>query len=181
MSIHLRTTQLASLFQSRQPSNGAQYTHLRLDQYQVNEEHHEVMLDVFVREQLAARALREAHALAQRPVVRLAVRRVQRLDRIAALYADDHCQRRVGGDEVALMSPIWTFTVRGRGDVNVWEEARSLKVEDSRALSCWWWGQELFIRALCVSPNHFSLGSYRVMQGTAQYTGKQEISGIFQI
>ena len=36
-------------------------THLRLHQHQVNKQHHEIVLDVFVREALAPRALRQAH------------------------------------------------------------------------------------------------------------------------
>jgi hypothetical protein len=34
------------------------YTYLRFDQDQINEQHHEIMLDVFVCELLASRALR---------------------------------------------------------------------------------------------------------------------------
>lgn len=48
------------------------------------------MLDILVSKALAARTLREAHALAQRLVVGLAVRRVEGGDRVAAFDADGH-------------------------------------------------------------------------------------------
>lgn len=57
-------------------------THLRLDQNQVDEEHHKIMLDVFVGKSLASGTLRETHALAERAVIGLAVACVERLDRI---------------------------------------------------------------------------------------------------
>jgi hypothetical protein len=38
--------------------------YLRLDQHQIDEQDDEIMLDVFVRESLTARTLRETHALA---------------------------------------------------------------------------------------------------------------------
>jgi len=69
--------------------------HLRLDQDQVNEQHDEVMLDVFVGEALAARALGEPDAFAQRPVIRLAVCRVQLVDRIATFNTYGHLVGRV--------------------------------------------------------------------------------------
>lgn len=77
--------------------------YLRLDQHQVDEQHHEVVLDVFVGEALAPRALRQPHALAQRPVIRCAVGVVQLLDRIRALDAYWHCGRRRRGIVVCLL------------------------------------------------------------------------------
>ena len=54
------------------------------------------MLDVLVGELLAARALRQAHAFAQRPVVGFRVLRVQRLHGVAALDADGHGAAAIG-------------------------------------------------------------------------------------
>lgn len=65
-------------------------TYLRLDQDQINEQHDKVMLDVLVREALATRALRQAHALAKGVVVRLAVRCVEMRDRVRAFDANGH-------------------------------------------------------------------------------------------
>lgn len=48
------------------------------------------MLDVFVGEALAAWALREADAFAERFVVGFAVGRVEGLDGLRAIYADGH-------------------------------------------------------------------------------------------
>ncbi|KAI5300011.1 alpha-1,2-mannosyltransferase (Kre5) [Ascosphaera pollenicola] len=65
-------------------------THLRLDQNQINEQNHKVMLDVLIRELLAARTLRQSHALAQRAVIGFAVRRVEVRDGEAAFDAYWH-------------------------------------------------------------------------------------------
>jgi len=43
-------------------TEGFLITHLRLDQHKVDEQYHEVMLDVFVGELLAVGALRQTHA-----------------------------------------------------------------------------------------------------------------------
>lgn len=48
------------------------------------------MLDVLVGEALAARTLRQAHALSEGVVVRLAVRGVEVRDRVRALDANGH-------------------------------------------------------------------------------------------
>ena len=66
-------------------------THLRLNQDEINEQDHKVVLDIFVREPLATRTLRQTHTLAQRAVVGLAVGRVQVRELVAALYTDWHC------------------------------------------------------------------------------------------
>lgn len=49
------------------------------------------MLHVFIREPLAPRALRQAHAFAQRAVVGFAVGGVEGVDGGAAFDADGHC------------------------------------------------------------------------------------------
>jgi hypothetical protein len=49
------------------------------------------MLDVFVRELVAPRALRQPHAFAERPVVRFRVFRVQCFHRVPAFDAYGHC------------------------------------------------------------------------------------------
>jgi hypothetical protein len=46
-----------------------QFTYLRLDKDEINEDHDEIMLDVFVREPLAARTLRKTHSFAQGSVI----------------------------------------------------------------------------------------------------------------
>ncbi len=61
---------------------------LRLDEDEVDEEHDEVMLDVFVGEALAAGALGEADAFAGGAVVGFAVGRVELVDGVTAFYAD---------------------------------------------------------------------------------------------
>lgn len=68
-------------------------TYLRLDQDQVYEQHDKVMLDIFVPEPLAPRALCQPNTLAQGAVVRFAVGGVERAKRISALYTYGH----VGG------------------------------------------------------------------------------------
>lgn len=78
-------------------SSAVAETYLRLDQDQVNEQHHEVMLDILVGELLAARTLCESHAFSQRAVVRLRVLSIESLDGVAALYADGHsCAAAIG-------------------------------------------------------------------------------------
>lgn len=57
----------------RKVDNSVLGTYLRLDQDQVNENNHEIILDVLVGESLAARALRQAHAFAQGSVIGAAV------------------------------------------------------------------------------------------------------------
>jgi hypothetical protein len=64
--------------------------YLRLNQDQVNEEHYEIVLDIFVGEPLAPRALRQTHALAERTVICLAVCRIEMRDWIATFNAYWH-------------------------------------------------------------------------------------------
>jgi hypothetical protein len=84
-------------------------TYLRLDQDQINEQHHKVMLDIFVCEALAARALRQAHALAQGTVIGLGVGGVQCVHWEAAFYAYRHW---TAGD----MAYKWEGGGEGRGE-----------------------------------------------------------------
>ena len=58
--------------------------HLRLDQHQVDEQHHEIVFDVFVRELLAYGALGQADAFAEGAVVGFGVGRVECAHRGAA-------------------------------------------------------------------------------------------------
>jgi len=83
-------TYVKSIVLATKPVEEEVPVHLRLDQDQVNEQHDEVMLDVFVGKPLAARTLGEPDAFAQRPVIRLAVCRVQLVDRIATLNTYGH-------------------------------------------------------------------------------------------
>lgn len=46
-----------------------QFTYLRLDKNEINEDHNEIVLDVFVREPLAARTLRQTHTFTQGTVI----------------------------------------------------------------------------------------------------------------
>lgn len=64
--------------------------YLWFDQHQIDEEDDIVMLDVFVGETLAARALGQADALAERVIVGLAVGGVKVGDGIGAFDADRH-------------------------------------------------------------------------------------------
>lgn len=52
-------------------------THLRFDQYQINEENDKVVLNVFVCKPLAAWALRQSDAFPERAVIGFAVCRIQ--------------------------------------------------------------------------------------------------------
>lgn len=72
------------------PLNKRIYTHLRLDQNQVDKQYDKVILDVFVRKVLAARTLCQAHAFAQRSIIGTAVSAVQVGNRIGAFDADGH-------------------------------------------------------------------------------------------
>ena len=63
--------------------------HLRLDEDHVDEQHHEVVLDVFIREALASWALREADAATEGSVVRAGVLGVETVDRERAFDADE--------------------------------------------------------------------------------------------
>ena len=65
-------------------------TCLWLYEHQVDKQHHEIMLHIFICKPLAARTLREADAFPERPVVRFAVFGVEGLDGVAAFYADGH-------------------------------------------------------------------------------------------
>ena len=71
-------------------------TYLWLNQHQVDEQHDEIMLDVFVGEAFAAWTLCEPHAFAESLVVGFAVCGVQRTDWIATLDADWHCMYWLG-------------------------------------------------------------------------------------
>jgi hypothetical protein len=89
-------------------------THLRLDQHEVDEQHHEIMLDVFIRELVAPRALRQPHAFAERPVVRFRVFRVQCFHRVPAFDAYGHCiargARGGGAGEGVAWVWVWVWT-----------------------------------------------------------------------
>jgi hypothetical protein len=54
--------------------------YLRLDQHQIDEQHHEVVLDILVCEALAARTLRQSHALPKCSIISLAVGMVEGVD-----------------------------------------------------------------------------------------------------
>lgn len=71
-------------------------TYLGFDQDKINEQHHEVVLDILVSELLAARTLCQAHALSQSAVVGFRVLGVQCFHRVAALYADGHSSAAIG-------------------------------------------------------------------------------------
>lgn len=64
------------------------------------------MLDIFVCEAFAARALSEPNAFAQSFVVGFAVSGVQRADRVATLDTDRHCRR--------LVERLYLYASRGR-------------------------------------------------------------------
>ena len=67
-------------------------TYLWLDQHQIDEQHDEIMLDIFVGEALAAWTLCETHTFAESLVVGFAVCGIERTDWIAALDTDWHCK-----------------------------------------------------------------------------------------
>lgn len=69
---------------------------MRFNQDQINEQHHEVVLDILVGEFLAPRTLCKSHALSQRAVVRLRVFGIEGLDGVATLYADGHSCAAIG-------------------------------------------------------------------------------------
>lgn len=71
-------------------------TYLRLDQDQVYEQHHEVVLDILVGKLLTARALCQADAFSQRAIVGFRVLGVQCFDGIPTLYADGHSSAAIG-------------------------------------------------------------------------------------
>lgn len=63
---------------------------LRLDQDEIDKQHDEVMLDIFIAEAPAVLADGQAYVVAARRVARARVLRPKRLDRVAALDADGH-------------------------------------------------------------------------------------------
>lgn len=65
-------------------------TYLWLNQDEVNKEHDKVMLDVFVGEPLAPRALRQSHTLSKSAIVSFAVRGVKGVDWKSAFNAYRH-------------------------------------------------------------------------------------------
>jgi len=65
-------------------------TYLWLYQYQIDEKHNEIMLDIFVGKVLAARTLCEPHAFTECLIVGFTVRGVQRTDWISAFDTDWH-------------------------------------------------------------------------------------------
>jgi hypothetical protein len=65
-------------------------SYLWLDQDKVNEEHDEIMLDIFVGKALATRALRQSNTFSQRTIVRFAVGGVERVDWKSAFNAYRH-------------------------------------------------------------------------------------------
>lgn len=95
--------------------------YLRLDQDQIDEEHYEVVLHVFICEALASWTLRQAHALAQRAVVGFAVRGVECFDGIPAGDADWHCNRACARVVACADTDMWwgREMVLGIGDVGV--------------------------------------------------------------
>lgn len=64
--------------------------YLRLDEHEVNEEHHEIVLDIFVAETPTVFAYCQAHPVARGLVVCAGVLCVQRLNWITAFNADGH-------------------------------------------------------------------------------------------
>ena len=83
---------LSALMRTRTRKRPAsQRAYLRLNQHEIDEQHDKVVLDIFVGELVALRALRQPYAFAERPVVRLGVLRVQCLHRVPAFDAYGHC------------------------------------------------------------------------------------------
>jgi hypothetical protein len=79
-------------------------TYLWLDQHQVDEQHDEIMLHIFVGEAFAAWTLCETHTFTESLVIGFAVCGVERTDWIATLDTDWHVAS-VG--LVVLCSNIW--------------------------------------------------------------------------
>jgi hypothetical protein len=85
------------------------YTYLGLYEHQIDKQHHKIVLYIFICEPFAARALREAHAFSEGPVIRFAVRGVEGLDGVATFYTDGHLGVSVGSGrfgDVKWMSGI---------------------------------------------------------------------------
>jgi hypothetical protein len=78
--------------------------YLGLDKHQVNEQHDEVIFNIFVGKSLATRALRQSHTLALRPVIGATVSTVQVGDWIRAFDADGH---RVMTFNVQIVAPLY--------------------------------------------------------------------------
>lgn len=79
-----------SLHSSSPKLQGPAQTHLRLDQNQVDKQNHKVILDVFIGEALAPRALRQAYTFPQGSIIGAAVRAIQMRNWVGALDADRH-------------------------------------------------------------------------------------------
>lgn len=75
------------------------------------------MLDILVRELLAARTLCQADALAQSTVVGLGVLSVQCFDGVSTFYADGHSSAAIGGEFAGVQVGLWSFEVRDAGVV----------------------------------------------------------------
>lgn len=69
------------------------FSHLRFDQDEINEENDKVVLDIFVGESLAARALCQSDSLSQGSIVSFAVGRVEMLNWSTAADAYWHHPR----------------------------------------------------------------------------------------
>jgi hypothetical protein len=65
-------------------------TYLGLDQDKINEEHNEIMLDVFIGKSLAMGALGQANSFAKCRVIGFAVLGIQRVDWISTFDTDGH-------------------------------------------------------------------------------------------
>ena len=66
-------------------------THLRLNQHQVNKQHHKIMLDIFVTKPPTLATNRQPNIMPARLIPRPSrILRPQRLDRMPALDADWH-------------------------------------------------------------------------------------------
>lgn len=99
-------------FTRRRKDNEDRVTHLRLDQDQVNEQDHKVMLNIFVGESFAIGALRQAYPFTKRTIIRLAVNSVEVFDGSAAGDAYRHaCLERKGCTD--RLAPYFCITGDG--------------------------------------------------------------------
>jgi hypothetical protein len=74
-------------------SSAKRTTHLWLNQHQIDEQDHKIMLDIFVAELPAIFADGQAHPMAAGLVIGARVFGIEGLDWIATFYADGHCMR----------------------------------------------------------------------------------------
>lgn len=130
---------------------------MRLDEDEIDEQDHKVMLDVFVGEELAFGTLGKAHAFAECSIVGFGVCCVQRGERIAAFDTDGHPFSELIGIVWIFQAMLLVLYAPMRRHKVVEGQSTSRFKHVWRRIACVSWGN---MRLFSVAPSSHTLDTH---------------------